>query len=257
MLAFRSLVFNTLFYIVLVVCMIIGLPSFLAGRKGVFWMARLWTRISLWMLEKICGVSYEFRGIENLPKSGVIVAAKHQSFWETFALSLHLHDFTFILKRELMWLPFFGWYLKVGQMIGIDRGSGRSALRQVVARSKPVLAEDRQLVIFPEGTRRKPGAPPAYKFGVAHLYTHNEVPCVPVALNSGLFWPRRSFLRRPGTVVVEFLEPIQPGLAREEFFELLQKRTEAAVQRLVDEALAKDPSLADVVYRPEPEGAAL
>ena len=257
MLAIRSLIFNILFYIVLILCMVLGLPSFFAGRKGVFWTARLWTRITLWMFEKICGVRYEFRGIGHLPKGGVIVAAKHQSFWETFALSLHLHDFTFILKRELTWLPFFGWYLKVGEMIAIDRASGRSALRQVVRRSKPVLDERRQLVIFPEGTRRKPGAPPAYKYGVAHIYTANSAPCVPVALNSGLFWPRRSFLRRPGTVVVEFLEPIPPGMGREEFFELLQKRIEVATQRLVDEALARDPSLSDVVYKPEPSEAAL
>ncbi len=245
----RSLTFNVLFYAVLIAFLLAGLPLMLAGRKGVYLLARAWTRVTLWMFETICGVKHEVRGLERLPPGAVIVAAKHQSFWETFALSLYVPEFTFILKRELMWLPFFGWYLKAAGMIAIDRKSGSSALRQVIERSRPILAEGRQLVIFPEGTRRPPGAPPEFKYGVAHIYSANDVPCVPVALNSGLFWPRRKFIRRPGTVVVEFLEPIEPGLPRDEFFATLQERLEAGSNRLLEEAVAHDPRLAEGVYR--------
>lgn len=250
--ALRSLIFNTLFYLILIVCMVVGLPALLAGRKGVYFVARIWARSTLWLFDKICGVKYEVRGLNNLPEGGVIVAAKHQSFWETFALSLYLTDFTFILKRELTWLPLFGWYLKASQMIAIDRGSGSSALKQVMQRSQPVLNSGRQLIIFPEGTRRKAGAPPQYKFGVAFIYSANKVPCVPVALNTGLFWPRRSFLRRPGTVLVEFLPPIEPGLPRDEFFALLQERLEGATDRLITESLEKDPGLREALDSADP-----
>lgn len=252
----RSLVFNTAFYLVLIALMIAGLPALLLGRHGVFWLARLWARISLWLIRVICGIKVEFRGLENIPSGGVIVAPKHQSFWETFALSLHFPDFTFVVKRELMWLPVFGWYLKSAEMIAIDRNIGRAALVQVTERSRPVLAQGRQIIIFPEGTRRSVGAPPVYKFGVAHLYSTNNVPCLPVALNSGLFWPRRSFLRRPGTVVVEFLSPIEPGIERDEFFSLLQERLERTTNALIEEAISKDASLRNVLYRAENDSAA-
>lgn len=249
MMAFRSLLFNLAFYVVLVFLMIVGLPTLLFGRHAIFRLARLWTRISLWLLKVICGTRVEFRGVENIPQGGVIVAAKHQSMWETFALSLYLQDFSFILKRELMWLPIFGWYLKLAEMIAIDRSTGRAALAQVTERSKPVLAQGRQVVIFPEGTRRPIGAPPVYKYGVAHLYATTGYPCLPVALNSGLFWPRRSFMRRPGTIVVEFLPPIEPGQERQLFFDTLQERLENATSKLIDEAVANNPALANVVSR--------
>lgn len=251
LLIIRSALFNVIFYLVLIVLMIVGLPTLLFGRHAVFALARLWARINLWLIDVICGIKVEIRGIENIPPGGVIVAPKHQSFWETFALSLHFTDFTFILKRELMWLPVFGWYLKGAEMIAIDRSTGRAALAQVTDRSRPVLSQGRAIIIFPEGTRRPVGAPPAYKFGVAHLYATNNVPCLPVALNSGLFWPRRSFLRRPGTVVVEFLPPIEPGKERDVFFPLLQEQLERATNALIDEAVAKDPSLRDVLYKAE------
>ena len=249
MIALRSLLFNFAFYAVLIILMLVGLPILLFGRHAVFRLARMWARISLWLLKIICRTETEFRGAENIPQGGIIVAAKHQSMWETFALSLYFQDFTFILKRELMWLPLFGWYLSRLEMIAIDRSTGRAALAQVTQRSRPVLAEGRQIIIFPEGTRRPVGAAPSYKFGVAHLYATSNAPCVPVALNSGLFWPRRSFLRRPGTIVVEFLPPIPPGLERGEFFRTLQEQLESATDRLVEEAVAKDPGLVDVVGR--------
>ncbi|HEY8578972.1 MAG TPA: lysophospholipid acyltransferase family protein, partial [Beijerinckiaceae bacterium] len=197
MLALRSLVFNVLFYALMIFLMVVGLPTVLFGRAAVFRLARLWARCSLWLLRAICGLRVEFRGVENLPKGGALFAAKHQSMLETFALTLHGSDFSFILKRELTLIPVFGWYLKAAEQIAIDRKSGRSALDQAVERSKAALAVGRQIFIFPEGTRRAPGAPPLYKTGVSYIYAAADAPCVPIALNTGLFWGRRSFVRRP------------------------------------------------------------
>jgi 1-acyl-sn-glycerol-3-phosphate acyltransferase len=164
----------------------------------------------------------------------MIVAAKHQSFLETFALVTVFRDPVFILKRELTWIPFFGWCLMKMRMIPVDRGGKARALAQVTKRAKTELRENgRQLLIFPEGTRRAPGAPPAYKFGVAHIYGELGLPCVPVALNSGLYWPRRKFLRRPGTIRIEILPPIAPGLDKASFHALIQERIETASDRLL------------------------
>lgn len=253
MLYLRSMLFNVLFYAVLICLLVFGLPILAMNRFAVFWLARLWGRSSIFLLDKICDVKVEFRGLENIPQGAYIIAPKHQSIWETFALLLHAPDFSYVLKRELTWLPLFGQYLWRAEQIAIDRSKGKSSLNQVVTRAKELLANNRQLFIFPEGTRRPVAAPPAYKFGVAQVYTECKVPCLPVALNSGLFWPRRSFLRRPGTIVVEYLEPIQPGLDRQTFINLLQDRIETRTNALVDDAVARDPSLAIVLEK----GAAL
>jgi 1-acyl-sn-glycerol-3-phosphate acyltransferase len=255
MLFLRSLLFNILFYANLTVLVIGGLPTMIFGRAAILELARIWGRSSLWLLDKICGLKVEFRGVENLPQKGCIVAAKHQSIWETFALTTQLRDFTFILKRELTFLPLFGQYLLRADQIAIDRKSRSVALRQLLEQASMAIAEGRAIFIFPEGTRRPAGAPPHYRSGVSHLYVAANAPCVPVALNSGLFWPRRSFLRRPGTVTVEFLPAIEPGLPNGEFARLLQERIEAASNRLIAEALAKDPGLAVNLSRTPPEPA--
>jgi 1-acyl-sn-glycerol-3-phosphate acyltransferase len=249
MLVLRSLVFNALFYAVLIGLMIIGLPTIFMGRHAVFALARTWARASLWLLKVICGLDAEFRGLERIPGGGYIIAPKHQSIWETFALTLHAKDFSFILKRELTYIPFFGWYLKAAEQIAINRSSGRAALSEATSRAREVLKQGRQIFIFPEGTRRPAGAPPVYKYGVAAIYTDTGVPCLPVALNSGLFWARRSFVRRPGKIVVEYLEPIQPGLRRDAFLKELQDRMETATNRLIAEAVGSDPRLEEVVAR--------
>jgi len=161
-------------------------------------VATTWGRLNLFLLRVICGVKYEVRGREKIPKGRpLLVAAKHQSAWETFAL-LHLFDDPlFIVKRELMWIPIFGWLMIKGRMVPVDRSAGGQALNAMTDRARIELADNRQLIIFPEGTRRAAGAEPRYKHGVVHLYASMQVPCVPVALNSGLFWPRRSILRIP------------------------------------------------------------
>ena len=247
MLVLRSLLFNILFYINLVVLVLTGAPRMLMGRQAVLDLARLWGRTSLWLARVVVGMRFEARGLENIPDGPLIVAAKHQSIWETYVLTLFLKDFSYVLKRELTWIPFFGWYLIAGEQIAIDRSKGSSALGQVSAAATQLLAEGRQLFIFPEGTRRPAGAPPAYKFGVAHVYATTVARCLPVALNSGLFWARRSFLRRPGTVVISFLPVIEPGLPTREFLAELQNRIETETDRLNAEAVAKNPALADVL----------
>jgi len=242
----RSILFNVLFYAQLVGLLIGGVPCLFFGRRGVHGLARLWARNSIWLLDKICGAKLEFRGLENLPKGACIVVAKHQSFLETFALTVPVSDFTFILKRELMRIPFFGWYLKRGGMIGIDRADRTSVVTRLTPRVREQLEEGHQFIIFPEGTRRPVGAPPQYKAGVARLYLASDVVCVPVAVNTGLFWQRRSFRRRPGRIVIEFLEPIQPGLEKEVFMKTLQNRIETATDRLVAEACREKPMLLQV-----------
>jgi 1-acyl-sn-glycerol-3-phosphate acyltransferase len=247
MLTARSLLFNTLFYLNLMVLMVVGLPTMLFGRRAIFALARLWGAISVWLLEAICGLRLEYRGIENIPPGALLIAAKHQSFLETFALLKYAPDFAIILKRQLTYVPLFGLYLIVSQQIAIDRGRGRQALNQISAAARSVFAAGRQVFIYPEGTRRLPGAPPMYKQGAAALYAATEVPCLPVAVNTGLFWRRRGFLRRPGVAVIEFLPVIAPGLDRATFAKRLQASIETACDRLNAEAIAKDPSLAAVV----------
>ncbi len=247
MTALRSLAFNVAFYLNLIALMILGLPLILRGRHGVFFMARLWGSTSVWLLETICGLRVEYRGLENIPKGGYILAAKHESFLETFALLKYAPDFAIVFKRELVFVPMFGLYLVGGRQIAIDRARGHSALNQIIAQAREVLRAGRQVFIFPEGTRRPPGAPPRYKFGVAALYVETGAPCLPVALNTGLFWGRRGFTRRPGVAVIEYLPPILPGLDRDAFLQRLQTTIETACARLNAQALKADPSLAPIL----------
>lgn len=250
----RSTVFNALFYVNIIVLMLVGLPSVVMGRGPAMFMARTWAATSLWLLRVVCGTSLEFRGLENLPRGGVVIAPKHQSILETFALVLKVPDFSYVLKRELNWIPLFGWYLMAVQQIAIDRSSGATALAQVTSGVARFLKTGRAIFIFPEGTRRPVGAPPRYKYGVTHLYTTLDAPVLPVALNTGVFWPRRSYLRRPGTAVIEFLPVIPPGLERDEFAALLQATIETQTDRLVAEAIDKDPSLAAAIGGAAPRG---
>ncbi|MBL8590898.1 MAG: 1-acyl-sn-glycerol-3-phosphate acyltransferase [Methylobacteriaceae bacterium] len=243
MLALRSLVFNVAFYVNLIAAMLVGLPTMLMGRRAVMSLARYWGRSSIWLARLICGLDVEYRGVSNIPKGAILIAPKHQSIWETFGLLEFFDDFSFVLKRELTWIPFFGWYLLAAEQIAINRSQGSSALAQVSAAAQRLFAEGRQVYIFPEGTRRPVGAPPAYKYGVAQVYASTGVKCLPVALNAGLFWPRRSFLRKPGKILVEFLPVIEPGLDARSFLAELTERLESATDRLVAESLARHPGL--------------
>jgi len=239
MLVLRSLLFNLAFYANLIAWLLLILPTLVMPRKAIIRVAQAWARSNFWLMRVIVGTKVEFRGREHIPPGGLLVAAKHQSFWETFALATLFDDPVFILKRELMWLPFFGWYLWKAGMVPVNRKAGSLALVEMNRRAREEVGRGRQVLIFPEGTRRPPGAEPAYKFGIAHLYTTLGVPCLPVALNSGLFWPRRRFIRRPGTIVVDLLDPLAPGLPRDHFFQDVRDRIETASQRLLAEGRAQ------------------
>jgi 1-acyl-sn-glycerol-3-phosphate acyltransferase len=240
--ALRSILFTVLFYANISVLMILSLLTLAMSHRIQLIFIRSWAFSSLWLLRVICGTRIEWRGVRNIPPGACIVACKHQSFLETFAVYKILDDPSFVLKRSLMWIPVFGWHMAKAGVIPIDRGAGVSALSRMTARARDVLAQARQVVIYPEGTRRPPGAEPAYKGGVAYLYDKTGIACVPLALNSGLYWPRRSFMRYPGTVVIEALEPIAPGLERRAFLTLLQSRLEEASARLLEEAMQREQS---------------
>jgi len=231
----RSVLFNALFYLNLMVHMIVALPTLALPYPILLACIRSYARTSLWLLRVVCGTSVEWRGLDRIPPGACILACKHQSVWETFALFDVLRDPTYVLKRELMWIPLYGWYARRARLIPVNREAGLAALSRMTAQAREELARGRQLVIFPEGTRRAPGAEPSYRPGVVHLYTKAGVSCVPLALNSGLFWPRRTLRRLPGTIVVEALEPIPPGLEGRTFYAELQDRLEAASNRLLDE----------------------
>jgi 1-acyl-sn-glycerol-3-phosphate acyltransferase len=231
----RSLLFNVVFYVNISLRMIVALPTIMLPYSFLLGVLRRYAGSTLWFLRVICGIGVEWRGREKLPEGAYIVACKHQSVWETFALFMVLPDPTYVLKRELMQLPLFGWLATKARMIPIDRGSHAKALTGMLAAARREAARGRQIVIFPEGTRRPPGAKPHYLPGAAFLYADLGLPCVPIALNSGLFWPRHSWLRRPGTVVAEVLDPIPASLDKREFLTRLQGAIEQATARLVAE----------------------
>ena len=216
--------------------MIVALPTLALPYPALRGFIRSYARTSLWLLRVVCGTKVSWRGTDKIPQGACIVACKHQSAWETFALYAVLQDPMYVLKRELMWIPLFGWYMRKAGLIPIDRTAGMAALARMTTRAQKALAGEhsRQLVIFPEGTRRAPGAEPSYKPGIVHLYARAGLPCVPAALNSGLCWPRRSLLRLPGTIIVEFLPPIAPGFDRAGFLPRLQAAIEDASARLLE-----------------------
>jgi 1-acyl-sn-glycerol-3-phosphate acyltransferase len=239
----RSLVYNVLFYALLIFWILVAIPTFLMPPRAFMTVAKAWARSSVWMMRVVCNTRVDYRGREKIPEGPLIVASKHQSMWETFALMPFFDAPLFIYKRELAWIPFFGWYLMKSEMIGVDRSGGLRSLMDMARRAPKAIRSGRQLIIFPEGTRRPVDAPPHYMTGVGQIYANSGVPCIPVALNSGLFWPRRTFMRYPGTLVVEFLDPLPPGLNRKEFVTRIATSIEDATGRLVEAARAEQAQL--------------
>ena len=225
----RSALFMLWFALLTTVLSLLFVVLLLGPRRATMHLARAWARATFWGLRIFSGIGFALEG--EPPKGPVLVAAKHMSMWDTLALYLVLDDPGIVLKRELLSIPFFGWFVGKAAAIPIDRGGKARALLKMMAAARAVIAKGRPVLIFPEGTRKKPGAAPDYKPGVAGLYAALEVPCVPVALNSGLHW--RGFWKIPGTITLRFLEPIPPGLKRAEFMGLLQGRIETATDSLL------------------------
>jgi 1-acyl-sn-glycerol-3-phosphate acyltransferase len=230
----RSAAFFLWFVVISVTVHVVFLPALLLPRRGAVMAARCWCAGILWGLRTIARLDYEVRG--EIPRTPTLVASKHMSMWDTVALFTVLGDPVFVLKRELMNVPLYGWYAHRVGMIAIDRQAGVSALRSMKLAARAALANGLSVVIFPEGTRKKAGAAPDYKSGVAALYQSLEGSCIPVALNSGLFWTGPGgFLKKRGKIVLQFLAPIAPGLGRREFMLTLENSIETATSELVRE----------------------
>jgi 1-acyl-sn-glycerol-3-phosphate acyltransferase len=207
---------------------VLFLPFLLVPERLGRFVPRFWTGGIIALARVLCGIRARVEGAEHLARGGALYAMKHQSAFETLYLWRIMPQPVFVLKRELLRIPVVGWYLARTPIIAINRAAGREALPQLLAQARAHLAAGRQVVIFPEGTRVPPGEKKPYKSGVFALYRETGLPVVPVALNSGLFWGRNAFLKRPGTVTFRFLPAIPPGLEREEFMRLLAERIERA-----------------------------
>ncbi|MGH7048484.1 MAG: lysophospholipid acyltransferase family protein [Stellaceae bacterium] len=244
----RAFAFNLLIVAWTVVLGTLGLPLLLARRAAAMAFGRFWARGVLWLLRVVVGLDYQIRGLDRVPAGGCIVAVKHQSAWDALILPIVLGDPAVVVKRELLLLPFYGWYAARAGSIAIDRKGGARALRRIVAAARSVAAESRPVVIFPQGTRVAPGTMAPYQPGVAALYQALGLPLVPVAVNSGLFWGRRAFVKQPGRITLEFLEPIPPGRPRRRLMAELEQRIETATAILEREAVAsRDTATAHVL----------
>lgn len=232
----RSALFHLLFYPYCAFWFIVAIGTWPFPVGAIMQVARLWARGALWLHAITTGARFEFRGVERVPQGSFILAAKHQSAWETMGLLLHVPYPTYILKRELLRLPLFGWHLLKAKQIPIDRGQRQQALAKMQAHAKEAVQRGAQIMIFPEGTRKKVGAPPDYKFGVARMYEQLGVPCLPVAMTSGLAWPRNTLLHYPRRIIVEYLDLIPAGLPAEVFFARLRETIETNTNRLLAEA---------------------
>jgi 1-acyl-sn-glycerol-3-phosphate acyltransferase len=237
----RALAFNIAFFGVTAVLGVAALPLLLAPRRTAMRFGRFWAQCVLALLKAIVGLDGEIRGIEHLPPGACLIAMKHQSAWDALILPVLLGDPAVVIKRELLWLPFYGWYAARAGSITIDRRGAAGALRRMVAAAREAVIAARPIVIFPEGTRTAPGQRLTYQPGVAALYQALAVPLVPAAVNSGLYWGRRSFVKRPGRILLEFLAPIPPGLPRREVMEELESRIETATAALEREAIGERP----------------
>jgi 1-acyl-sn-glycerol-3-phosphate acyltransferase len=239
----RSLAFNLALFAWTAVLCTFGLPLLLAPRTATIRLGRFWASSILVFLKTTVGIHHEIRGLDRIPRDGCIIAMKHQSAWDTLIIPVVLRNPVFVLKRELLLVPFFGWYLARAGSIAIDRKGRAGALRGMLTGAQPAAAAGRPIVIFPEGTRVAPGEHRRYHPGVAALYQALVLPVVPAAVNSGLFWGRRSFVKHPGRIILEFLDPIPPGWSRAQLMAELEQRIETGTDVLVREA-RKSPSRA-------------
>jgi 1-acyl-sn-glycerol-3-phosphate acyltransferase len=234
----RSLLFAVWLYGSILVVGILGAPWVFASRKGAFAVCVVWAKVVLFGARWIAGIRWEVRGAEHLPEGPVLIASKHQGMLDTIVPFIFVDQVAFVAKKELLSTPVFGWYCRRAGMIAIDRSGHMSALKQMVKEARERLAEGRSILIFPEGTRQAIGAPPDYKPGVAAIYGQLGVPCVPMALNTGLVWPAHGLKRTPGLATFEFLPAIPPGLKRDAFMHELETRLEVASAALLPGAEA-------------------
>lgn len=228
----RSSLFALLAFIFSAVLAVLFLPALVIPRRGFQELAALWCKGLIALLEICCGLRWRLVGREHIPTGAAIIASKHQSAWDTLIFHVLMKDPVYVLKRELLLVPFLGWYLRKAGSIAIDRAGGFRSLKAMLPEVDRALAEGAKVIVFPEGTRTAPGERASYQPGIAALYARCSAPVVPVALNSGLFWGRRRFIKRPGVITIEVLPPFPPGLRSADFLSCLEARIEDATARL-------------------------
>lgn len=236
----KSILFNMAFFGWTAICSIFFLPVLLFPRRYLLKLARFWSRGVIFMCQQILGLHFKMMGKETLLKKPFIFAVKHQSTWETIMCHSILPDPSIVLKKELLWIPLFGWYLKRLGSIPLFRSKGKGSkdLKYLLKRADEAIERGQSIVIFPEGTRSMPGQKPTYQSGVASLYLHLKIPVVPIVHNAGIFWPRRGFIKHPGKITLEILDPIEPGFSRQEFMGILETTIESRTNELVREGLS-------------------
>lgn len=250
----RSLVFNLVFYAWTALLCVALIWTIVLPPRWLLWELRTYLASVAFLERAVLGLDFRVLDREKVPEGPFILAAKHQSTWETFKLHGLFGEPVIIVKKELMRIPIWGWFLKRAFAISIDRASGARAVREIVDRARPHIEAGRPIVIFPQGTRTAPGHYRPYQIGVFALYKTLKLPVVPMALNSGLFWPRHKFVKTPGTITVRFLDPIPPGLDRKTFMTRLEEVLEQASERLVLDA--GGPPTKRPAYDPRGRGAA-
>ena len=239
MLAIRSALFNILFigwtiFLLSTLWLLMPIPK-QNFRKAV----ALWPHGSFPLMRYLLGLTFEQRGLENIPNEPVIYASKHQSAWDTMYFLWHHKDNAYVMKGELNRIPFWKWYMDKCQHVVVDRRGGTSAMREMISNTKSILADKRSVIIFPEGTRVAPGETRRYHPGIAALYSQTNATVIPVALNSGYFWGRRHFIKKPGVLTIQFLPPIPKNMERKAFMKELEIRIESATRKLENEVLIK------------------
>ncbi|MEM7068433.1 MAG: lysophospholipid acyltransferase family protein [Pseudomonadota bacterium] len=237
MMLLRSILFILFFYAATLVQMIFWTPVFFFLKREDGWkVVKIWGWLNLWVHHLLLGTRFDFRGLEHIPADkGAIIAAKHQSTWETYAMLLFINDPSYILKRELIFIPLFGWFAAKMRMIPVNRGKRSEALRAMNREAQRQYNNGRHIIIYPEGTRKMAHAEPAYKYGITHMYESINANVIPMALNSGLFWPRNSKRLYKGTIVLEFLPPIKSGLDPKDFTHKMIDAIEGKTAELLKE----------------------
>lgn len=228
----RSTLFNISFWLLIAVLGLTALPFVLLRPSLAFPVSRIWASSTLFLLKLFCGITYEVKGKEYIPQDAALIASKHQSAWDTVIFWMLVPRPNYVLKKELIYLPIFGWYLLFLKSIHIDRKSGGAAVKKMLKQAAARIQEKSQIVIFPEGTRIAPGAASTFHPGVAALYQHLNVPVVPVGLNSGYYWSRNAFTKKPGKITIEFMPPIMPGLKSRDFLKTLEETIKSKSEAL-------------------------
>lgn len=233
MILLRSIVFVVWFYVTMLFWGLVYMPAVALGHDRFIWHSMHgWGKATIWGLRWIVGVTIAFEGLEHLPKGAALIASKHQTTLDTVLPAQFVPEPVFVVKKELIKMPVFGFYMKYG-MIPVDREAHAKALKDMLRAARGVIAKGRQIVIYPEGTRQELGAPPDYKPGIAALYKDLGLPVTPIALNTGLVWKPNGIIRRPGHVTIKILPAIPAGLPRDRFMAELERVIESESQALL------------------------